>query len=48
MNDSDVQSYLKFMVDTAVLLGADDTEAETQMRDVSSLINLQNTALKQV
>ncbi len=41
MNDSDVQSYLKFMVGTAVLLGADETEAETQMRDVSAMINLE-------
>ncbi len=34
MTDDVIKAYFKFMVDTAVLLGAENNEAEQQMREV--------------
>lgn len=34
MNDSSVQAYLEFMVDVAVMLGANRTRAHAEMSDV--------------
>lgn len=49
MNDTNVQAYLEFMIDVAVIFGANRTRAEKEMTDVLEFeIELANVGCQKI